>query len=1053
MISPRTGAFSPLRWLALAVRVWLALGGVMVLASRGGAADYLIDVWTSDNDLPDNSVTAIAQTPDGYLWIGTYNGLVRFDGVRFVTFDPHNTPELRHARVLGLYADPQGGVWINTYDGSLTLLRDGVFRWEGRAGTVGHVFTNGGRTYFTTLSRGVTLRTETAGQPASWQTINLSRRNDATEFCQDASGVVWYLRRDGKIGRILGTNAVLLADELQPDSHVICLAADQGGDIWIGTATQIARWNGSAFADQTPTNGAASVPTTFLFFTTHDGYWAFTGGAVRHAVGRRWVADVTAWRELTKAQMIGLGAHEERDGDVWFRDHGQGLFHARGDGRVETLSATNGLPGNRVNCWFQDHEGNLWAGIERGGLVRLRKRSFDVIGATPAAQNFAVSTICEDGEGDIWIGTVGNGLNRWRAGQLSRFDLPDAVNKDAFYSAFPDAQGRLILSADREDLYLWATNQFQRATNNIHAIKCTYVDHEGRVWLGRQSELTWWSDAWATNYGTWSGLERRDVRAIAEDRHGTLWLGTGNGVLYQFAGGNFTAFHPPGDREEQAIWALLPDEDEEDTLWIGTFRGGLLRFRAGQFTRYTTDDGLPSDILCQILDDGKGQLWFGSHKGIFSVPKRAFEAFDRGEIGRLPGRSFGLEDGLPTLECSGSYQPSAWRARDGRLWFATVRGAVAVRPEEIQPNRVAPPVALEEFLVDGTNYPVRGTVRIPPGRHQFDFRFTALSFTAPDKVLFRYRLTGLDNDWVAAGGKRTAHYGPVAPGDYTFQVIACNNNGVWNTTGMSLAVRQAPFFWQTWWFELLAAAAALAAVSLAVRQAATRGLRQKLERLKQQRAIERERERIAKDIHDDLGAGLTQIMLQSSLAQREPPGQMLTDLTQISETARDLVRAMDEIVWAINPENDTLDGLTTYIGKFVQDYCSLARLRCRLDLPAQLPAIPLSAETRHHLFLAIKETLNNVVKHSQATELSFQLRLEPERFTFVIRDNGIGFTPGSPAANVRQPDRISSGHGLRNLTRRLEEIGGGCTITAAPGQGTQIELAMPAGHFPILAAH
>lgn len=1040
---------SKFRWWTLIVRIWLALWCVTELPAE--SANYLIDAWTSDNDLPDNSVTAIAQTPDGYLWIGTYNGLVRFDGVRFLTFDPHNTPELKHARVLGLYADARGGLWINTYDGSVTLLREGSFRCEGRVGVVYNVFTNGDQTYFATLSRGVALRTETSGAPATWRTITIARRNDATAFCQDAGGVVWYLRRDGKIGRIVGTNCVLLPDDAQPGSRVNCLDADHRGGIWIGTTTQIARWDGRAFADQTPTNGGAASDTTYLFFTSSNGFWAFTDGTVRHAIGRQWVANVEAWRDLTKAQMIGLGAHEAREGDVWFRDHGQGLFHASRDDRWETLSATNGLPGNRVNCWYQDQEGNLWVGIERGGLVRLRKRSFEVIGDSRASQIFAVSTICEDQAGNIWIGTVGNGFNRWRDGQLTRFDLPDAVNKDAFYAAFPDPQGRLVLSADREDLYLWATNQFLHPTNLIHAIKCTFVDHAGRVWLGRQSELTCWSDAWATNYGTWNGLERRDVRALAEDRQGALWLGLGNGVLYRFDHDHFTAFHPPGGQEDQGIWSLLPEAD--GTLWIGTFRGGLLRFKGGQFTRYTTADGLPSDIICQILDDGRGQLWFGSHRGIFAVPKNAFAALDRKAIPRLPCTAFGLDDGLPTLECSGSYQPSAWRARDGRLWFATIRGAVAVRPEEIRPNRVAPPVVLEELLVDGTNYPVRGTVQIPPGRHQFDFRFTALSFTAPDKVLFRYRLTGLDNGWVEAGAKRTAHYGPVAPGDYTFQVMACNNAGVWNETGASLAFAQLPFFWQTWWFELLAAALAISGVSLAVRHAATRSLRQKLERLKQQRAIERERERIAKDIHDDLGAGLTQILLQSSLAQREAPGQMLTDLTQISETARDLVRAMDEIVWAINPENDTLDGLTTYLGKFVQDYCSLARLRCRLDLPPQLPAIPVSAETRHHLFLAIKEALTNVVKHSHATELSFQLRLQPDSFAFVIRDNGIGFTPGGAEPGARQPDRISSGHGLRNLARRLAEIGGRCTITAGPGQGTQIELAMPAGNFRALAPH
>jgi signal transduction histidine kinase len=322
-----------------------------------------------------------------------------------------------------------------------------------------------------------------------------------------------------------------------------------------------------------------------------------------------------------------------------------------------------------------------------------------------------------------------------------------------------------------------------------------------------------------------------------------------------------------------------------------------------------------------------------------------------------------------------------------------------------------------------------------------DFHFTALSFTAPDKVRFRYRLAGFDNAWVEAGTKRAAHYGPLPPGRYEFQVTACNNDGVWNEQGIRLALQQQPFFWQTWWFAAGVGLTVIGAFAAAVRYAATRSLRRKLERLKQQRALERERERIARDIHDDLGAGLTQIMLQSSLARRESEGRMQTDLTQISETARDLVRTMDEIVWAINPENDTLDGLVTYLGKFVQDFLATAKLRCRLDLPAEVPAIAVPAETRHHLFLALKEVLNNVIKHAQANEAFFQLQFQPGAFTLIIKDNGTGFTPGLPGAANR--DRIASGQGLRNLASRLAAMGGTCTVTSAPGQGTRVELSVP----------
>jgi signal transduction histidine kinase len=435
------------------------------------------------------------------------------------------------------------------------------------------------------------------------------------------------------------------------------------------------------------------------------------------------------------------------------------------------------------------------------------------------------------------------------------------------------------------------------------------------------------------------------------------------------------------------------------------------------------------------------------------VPKDSFKAFDAGKISALPCIAYGLYDGLPTLECSGNYQPSCWRGHDGTLWFATVKGLVSVQPATVTVNRQPPPVLIEDVFVDGKPLAIQppeksrpagevgfATLLIPPGKHQFDFHYTALSYAAPDKVRFRYRLAGLDNDWVEAGDKRSAHYGPLRPGDYRFEVTACNNDGIWNETGTALTVRVQPYFWQTWWFDLLTGMMAIAAIIGAVRFAVTRHLRRKLEQLKQQRAIEHERERIARDIHDDLGAGLTQILLQSALARRERPEQIQPHLAQISGTARELVGAMDEIVWAINPENDTLDGLVTYAEKFVQEYVTQAGLRCRLDLPAQLPLLVLSAEVRHNLFLAVKETLNNAVKHAHAAEICFQLKTKPGGFSLIIKDDGCGFAAGAVAVPVGDSGRISSGHGLRNLVHRLEKIGGQCVIRSTPGKGTEVEL-------------
>jgi signal transduction histidine kinase/ligand-binding sensor domain-containing protein len=1044
-----------LKWVAICALFFFTI--LSAFCSSAKTADYLIDLWTSDSGLPDSSVTAIAQTPDGYLWIGTYNGLARFDGVRFVNFDPFNTPELKHARVDGLFVDAQGTLWINTRDGSMTAWRNGVFTHEWQGGQVSAVFSRPNQIFFALLYGQLICRTGNLEAHGEWQSLPLAGTTTGNFFRQDRAGVFWYLTRDGALERIIGTNSEPVSSQAYlSGERANCLTADGGGRIWVGTEKRILLWRGDHFEDQTPTNGEPVVNTLFIACTISNGCWVVADGKVRKGVDRRWVAEADWWQDLSQVMNMAssLGAYNDQDGGVWFRQFGSGLFHAKPDGSMHRISAADGLPDDRVRCWFQDREGNVWVGVDRGGLVRLREKRFRLIGTAEGLSIPAVSTVCEDGDSNIWIGTFGGGLNRWRDGALTRLNLSEGSRKDSFFSAYPDTQGRVWLSAGQENLFVLETNRISKTTTNVHGIKVILVDHQGQAWMGLQNGLTCLANGVVNNFGPWNGFERKDVRALAEDQQGNIWIGTGGGGLYKFADGQFTLYQVNDSLGNQGIWSLLPDAD--GTLWVGTFRGGLLRFKNGKFTRYTVRDGLPNDIICQILDDGLGKLWLGSHKGIFYVPKDSLKDFDEGKIQSLPCLAYGLYDGLPTLECSGNYQPSCWRGHDGTLWFATVKGLVSVRPDEVTVNRLAPPVVIEDIFVDGKSFekemrqteknarPSAGasssSLQIPPGKHQFDFHYTALSFAAPDKVRFRYKLEGLDNGWVEADGKRSAHYGPLRPGEYRFQVIACNNDGIWNETGSAIKLKVLPYFWETLWFDVLIIVITVAAIFGAVRSAVTRKLQRKLEQLRQQRAIERERERIARDIHDDLGAGLTQIKLQSALAQRATHEQTPMHLAQISETAHELVGAMDEIVWAINPENDTLDGLVTYVGNFFQEYVTLAGLRCRLDLPAQPPSFVLSAELRHNLFLAVKEALNNAIKHAAATEVSLQLKTQPSGFSFVIKDNGHGFVPGASEIPSAESGRISSGHGLHNLAGRLEKIGGTCTIRSEPGKGTEVEL-------------
>jgi signal transduction histidine kinase len=333
---------------------------------------------------------------------------------------------------------------------------------------------------------------------------------------------------------------------------------------------------------------------------------------------------------------------------------------------------------------------------------------------------------------------------------------------------------------------------------------------------------------------------------------------------------------------------------------------------------------------------------------------------------------------------------------------------------------------------------------IPPGRHRFDFSYTGLSFTAPDKVRFRYRLDGLDRDWIEVGTKRSANYSYIPPGDYTFRVIACNNDDVWNTDGAAVGFKVLPQFWQTWWFRTVAAVFAAGAVAGAVLSVTRRRMKSKLERLERQRAIERERTRIAKDIHDDLGASLTRItMLSQSVRGELEHSPAASDLDRIYDTAREMTRAMDEIVWAVNPQHDTLDSLATYLGRFAQGFLAAAHVPCRLDVPMQLPAWPLTAEVRHNLFLAFKEALHNAVKHSSTNEVHISVRIDASAFTLCVQDKGCGFQANGWQGRSIDLYRPGSGSGLVNMRQRLDEIGGRCEIESKPDEGTRVEFVVP----------
>jgi ligand-binding sensor domain-containing protein/signal transduction histidine kinase len=1008
--------------------------------------DYLVDVWDTENGLPSSTVTSIAQTPDGYLWVGTYAGLARFDGVRFVTFDPANTPELTQARVQGLFLDANGTLWINTFRGGLTSYRNGVFRneWPDRTLFDFHTTLAASSSNLVTFVTqfGDVLQRDPMSAGTNWTLVSPPAGSRPVFQCADREGRLWFLTRDGHILQFAGGGFKELPDDGGlAGGHIYTLVADARGQVSAGAENEIARWNGSQFEAMTPTNGGTNIRPLQLYPTKSGAMWVLDGDRFRKMAGREWVAEIAEWHGLLgPASGRVMGAHEDRDGGLWFNQYGNGLFHITPDGQHQRLTTGTGLPGDRVGAWFQSRDGGIWVGMDYGGLARLRKRLFHVIGMAEGLPARTVLSVCEDTNRAVWIGTSGGGLCRWENGRITSYPVGASESANFVFSVYPRADGGAWLSAaEGEDLYQFRDGRVQRAAWDVHGIKSILTDRAGRVWMGTKNGIALWAGDERRILGTNDAAAPAAVRALAEAPDGTVWAGADDGTLYRCETNQLDPFQPRDALAAQPIYSLYADA--QGVLWAGTFRGGLLRFKNGVFRRITAKQGLPVDVISQILEDDEGRLWLGTHQGIYCVSRSALNACADSLTNTVNYVTYGRQDGLPALECSDGYQPACWRGANGQLWFTTTRGVVSVNPDTLNPEPPPPPVLVEEMRVDGEPVAIHGKkVIVPPGYRQYEFGFTALNFDSGERTRFRYRIDGVDADWVDAGTRRTAHYGPLPPGDYHFRVMGCSNGGAWNGVSTGIVFIVQPYFYQTSWFFILAVAGTLGGGAFAARKIITAKYRRQMARLEQQHAVERDRARIAKDIHDDVGAGLTQITLLTELARREPE-RVTPHLDRIAGSARQLTRAMDEIVWAVDPQHDTLDGLMDYISAYAEDFLQTARIRCRMDLPVTLPAARVEAESRYNLFLALKETLNNVVKHAHATEVWLRLRIEPKTFTLIVEDNGRGFPAAAVnvAAGIRA-DRITAGSGLANLEKRLAAVAGRCEVHSRPGHGTRVEM-------------
>ena len=939
-------------------------------------SQYGRDVWDSDSGLPQNSVDAIIQTRDGYLWLGTQEGLIRFDGVRFRIFDSRNTPAMRDDWVLSFCETRDGTLWVGTAEG---LLRGSDGRFDGwqpdgplAAGMVrslvqardGALWAASNEGVIRLEGRSARLFTEKDGLPSK----------GAFSVVEDSRGRIWAGTGGGLVVlRDARFEPVRVSDEAVAPA-VVALEADSDGDLWVGTSRGLLRLSESGRRGYGPANGLTNSRIQALYRDTQGTLWVGTAGGLFRLLDGSFEARSRENGGLSSNDIDSICG--DREGSLWVGTRDGGLNRLK-DERIANYTTRQGLPDDRVWTAFEDRGGTLWVGTADGALSRL----------VPGAGGFAVFArlgarvvaIDQDSEGDIWVGTLGNGLYRIHGATSVRYE-----REPGFAPPFVSA-----ICADRR----------------------------GGVWIGTSgSGLYFHNGGKFVRYSEANGLPSNRVFSLYQDRAGAIWIGTFGGGVSRLRGGKFSNWTTRDGLAHDIVMSIL--EDDRGDYWFGT-RGGLSRWSGGRFTTYREATGLFHDAVQKVLADDHGYLWLTSNHGIFrvSLEEVAAAAPEGGRILRSVGFTTG--NGMRSVECNNG-QHGGFRGRDGRLWFATLKGLAMADPAHIRLNSVPPKVVIESVQSGRRILPAAGGATLPPAQRELEFHYTALSFKNPPAIRFRYRLEGFDPGWIEAGGRRAAYYTNLPPGHYRFRVLASNEDGVWSESGATSEVTLARSLFETAWFRALCLAAAFLLI--------WSGHRLRMRRMAAREAV---RSALFEAKLSALQAQLQPHFLFNALNSLLPlvgsePGRARRMILRLG----DLLRAslLAETTQLVTLERD----LT-----LLDEYLDIERMRFRDRIQIDIEADPAARSAQVPSFL-LQPLVENAIKHAAdprtgRVRIRIEARADEGTLSLTIRDDGPG---------IREAEAGGRGIGLTNIRRRLEMLfpgrhlfrlgngeAGGCEVT------------------------
>ncbi len=996
------------------MRSWCAGVGVVLACSlRLQAAStlpsYRLDYWTTANGLPSNTISDLHQTRDGYLWLATDNGLARFDGIRFTSFSKSDTAGIAGSRFLTLWESSAGDLWAGSDGGGVSRYRDGNF------------------TAFTT-NDGLTS--------------NVVRRID-----EDAAGAIWLYHGTGvSTWRDRQWHSVALPAPPVPDCPTAPSFTSVNGDrlgYWCWNNRTWARFAYGKWSELPLPAGISNPHALKVGWMVEDAQRRIWFNLLDRPGESYCVSNgrLTVFRGLAPDQRV---FHEDQRGMLW-TNNGAGETFLWKDG-VSTV-----VPGLRLTfspTAVEDREGTLWIGTPSDGLVRGRLEALEMRRHPGGAEANFIYPILQDRTGDVWVSSGFQGLTRLREGRFETLTIDGRPQTSEISSLFEDNDGTLWVGLYRNGVARVVEGRLRTdpdLTARINGrVDVIHRDRGGALWFGGTTGLHRWRDGRLTRFTSKEGLAFDHVKAIYEDANGTLWIGGYGGVSRWQDGAFHSLTRADGLSSDQVITL---QGDERGVIWIGTLDGGLNRLEKGRLTRYTRKDGLSDDMVTQILPDSRGFLWLGGGRGIFRARRAELDAFAEGRVASITSTLFGPADPRRPFECNGGFQPAGFQARDGSLWFPTSDGIAVVNPTAVPLNETPPPLVIESCLLDRESVDCRGGLRIEPDRDLVEIAYAGLSFINSEQMRFRYKLQGLDRDWVEAGARRTAYYSHLPPGHYTFTVAGVNSDGIWNQTGASLAITVVPPFWQTWWFTALAGLSVIAVAAGLVwgvwtyRVAQLRRTGELHQAFARQliTSQEAERARIAGELHDSLGQHLVIIRNWSHLGaqQLDPRAPAREELDLITTTASQAIAEVREIAYNLGPYHLERIGLAGTLADMIRRIAEASSISVTSDLEGYEGTLP--RDTEMNLYRIAQEALNNVMKHAQAATVHVALRREGTQVRLTIADDGVGFASGA-AADTR--DGGGPGFGLTSIAERVRLLHGTLSIRSSAGQGTTVEVVL-----------